>query len=289
MQIIHEKFPIIDGVLYDILSTHTDLEDRWLLEQTLYTGPTRRTIFQFFPFTPYSSVLDAGTGFGALALGLAGQIPVTVHAVDYDSSKLDVARTIHDKLQQLDFFHEDSKIHFDNGDLYSLPYDVEQFDFVVSRFVYQHLQDPQTVTEELMRVMRPGGQICIIDVDDQLTISYPETSDAFRNLQQAFSELQRERGGDRYVGRKLSTYLHNAGFEITGTAIQPQAQHQFIQSDDVGMKFTLSRLMDAKNEMVDKGILSKQEFDEHFKQLSQERAMFQFNASAQVVVIARKP
>lgn len=289
MQIAHEKFPVIDGVLDDYLSAHPSMEERWLLEQTLYTGPTRRTIFEYFPFKPYSSVLDAGTGFGALALELAGQIPITVHAVDYDSSKLDVAKTIHNKLRRLDFFHEDSKIHFDEGNLYSLPYEDGQFDFVVSRFVYQHLRDPQAVTKEFMRVMRPGGYICIVAIDDQLTISYPEESGAFSKLQQAFSELQKKRGGDRYVGRKISTYLQQTGFEITATAIQPQAQHQLIQPDDLGVRFTLCRLLDAKDDIVEKGILSEQEFDECIEQLSHESAMSQFNANAQVVVIARKP
>lgn len=289
MQIVSEKFPVIDGVLNDYLSAHPGLKDRWLFEQTLYTGPTRRTIFQYFPFKPYSSVLDAGTGFGALALELAGQIPVTVHAVDYDSSKLDVAKTFHDNLQRLEFFHESSEVHFDEGNLYSLPYEDGQFDFVVSRFVYQHLSDPQAASGELMRVMRQDGQICIIDVDDQLTISYPEASDAFRKLQQAFSKLQERRGGDRYVGRKISTYLQQKGFEITATAIQPQAHHQLTQSDDLGMRFTLCRLLDAKNDIVDEGLLSEQEFDEFIRHLSYEKDMFQFNANAQVVVIARKP
>jgi ubiquinone/menaquinone biosynthesis C-methylase UbiE len=289
MQVQPDKFQLLDGVISDYLSKVNTLTDRWLLEQTLYTGPVRRTIFQYFPFSPHTRVLDAGTGFGALALEIAGQMPTTVFGVDFDESKLDVAAYLKNDLEQREYFYPGSDVQFHKQDLYSLSFEAEQFDFVISRFVYQHLDHPDLVTQQLYRVMRPGGIICLIDIDDQFSISYPDSGGALKKLEQAFAELQLKRGGDRYVGRKLSTFLHQAGFEVQATAIQPQAAHSVVQSTDAGHQFLLNRLSGVKDELIANNILSLREFEQYVGELGSQQDSVQFNANAQVVVIAKKP
>lgn len=43
-----------------------------------------------------------------------------------------------------------------------LPYEDDRFDLVVSRYVFEHLDDPDRAVSELLRVTRPGGWICAI-------------------------------------------------------------------------------------------------------------------------------
>ncbi len=43
-----------------------------------------------------------------------------------------------------------------------LPYEDERFDLVVSRYVFEHLADPEWAANELLRVTKPGGWICAI-------------------------------------------------------------------------------------------------------------------------------
>lgn len=43
-----------------------------------------------------------------------------------------------------------------------LPYGDESFDLVVSRYVFEHIADPQWAARELLRVTKPGGWICAI-------------------------------------------------------------------------------------------------------------------------------
>ena len=41
-----------------------------------------------------------------------------------------------------------------------LPYPDERFDLIVSRYVFEHLDDPKWAASELLRVLKPGGWIC---------------------------------------------------------------------------------------------------------------------------------
>lgn len=41
-----------------------------------------------------------------------------------------------------------------------LPYDDGRFDLIVSRYVFEHIDDPEFVASELLRVLKPGGWIC---------------------------------------------------------------------------------------------------------------------------------
>lgn len=43
-----------------------------------------------------------------------------------------------------------------------LPYEDGRFDLVVSRYVFEHLPDPEWAARELLRVTRPGGWICAV-------------------------------------------------------------------------------------------------------------------------------
>ena len=41
-----------------------------------------------------------------------------------------------------------------------LPYEDDRFDLIVSRYVFEHLPDPEWAARELLRVTKPGGWIC---------------------------------------------------------------------------------------------------------------------------------
>lgn len=288
MNIRQDKLEILDQILAAYLQNNKEFQNRWLFEQTLYTSMTRRSIFQYFPFQPHSVGLDAGTGFGILPLELAGQMPITIHGVDIDEAELAIAHELKAELQGMNYFQEGSQVQFQQGDLYSLSFAEATFDFIISRFVYQHLRNPEAVSDEFFRVMKTGGYLCIIDIDDQFSISYPQ-SNAFQRLEKAFSDLQSLRGGDRLVGRKIPAYLHAAGFQILATLVQPQAQYALNKPSDMGNQFMLRRFYEAKEEIIAKGILREGEFDRYIDALTHEEDRYQFNANAQVIVIARKP
>lgn len=43
-----------------------------------------------------------------------------------------------------------------------LPYANDSFDVIVSRYVFEHIDNPAIVSSELMRVLKPGGWLCVM-------------------------------------------------------------------------------------------------------------------------------
>lgn len=93
------------------------------------------------------------------------------------------------------------------------------FDFVYCRFLLQHLSDPLIVLGEAMRLLKPGGQILLADIDDSFLSLYPEP-DSFTQLKSSSAQKQAEFGGDRYIGRKLPSLLMSAGFSKVRTHLE---------------------------------------------------------------------
>lgn len=84
-------------------------------------------------------------------------------------------------------------------------------DFSYARFVLQHIPGPEAVISEVHRVTRPGGRFCAVDSDDGLVVLYPEDPRVSQVLRVA-QAAQAEKGGDRFIGRKLQNMMVAAGF-----------------------------------------------------------------------------
>jgi SAM-dependent methyltransferase len=53
---------------------------------------------------------------------------------------------------------------FTEGDATRLPFPDAQFDVVVCRFAFHHLEDPELAAREMARVCRTGGLVAVIDM-----------------------------------------------------------------------------------------------------------------------------
>lgn len=42
------------------------------------------------------------------------------------------------------------------------------FDFAVARLLFQHLPDPSRAVKDILRVLKPGGKLVIIDIDQDI-------------------------------------------------------------------------------------------------------------------------
>ncbi len=105
---------------------------------------------------------------------------------------------------------EHANISFQQGEATALPFADHSFDFVYSRLLYQHLADPLAALVEARRVTRPGGRICILDIDDGWLSLHP-ASPAFSEFNARVIQAKAAQGGDRLVGRKLASTMLRAG------------------------------------------------------------------------------
>jgi ubiquinone/menaquinone biosynthesis C-methylase UbiE len=162
---------------------------------------------------PKSYVLDVGSGTGALTNAVA---KFAAHVVGLDTSRANLAVA--------------GKAAADLG-LDNVSYVVGDFrdpclqggyDMAVARFLFQHLADPVGDAVLISRLVRPGGRVGVIDIDDGANIMYPEPPAALTRLYRAHAEGQACIGGDRFVGRKLYHYLSAAG--LANVSVRPLTQ-----------------------------------------------------------------
>jgi demethylmenaquinone methyltransferase / 2-methoxy-6-polyprenyl-1,4-benzoquinol methylase len=119
----------------------------------------RRRAVERAEVSPGDSVLDVCCGTGDLALELAGQVAPGGHVVgcDFSEPMLDLAR---EKARS----HDAGGVRFEWADALSLPYDAERFDAVTVGFGIRNLADLDRGLHEMMRVLRPGGRLVVLEM-----------------------------------------------------------------------------------------------------------------------------
>jgi demethylmenaquinone methyltransferase/2-methoxy-6-polyprenyl-1,4-benzoquinol methylase len=108
---------------------------------------------------PGDSALDACCGTGDLAFELARRVGPEGRVIgsDFSERMLDLART---KAGE----REAANVRFEWGDALELPYDAGTFDAVTVGFGVRNLADLDRGVAELVRVLKPGGRLVILEI-----------------------------------------------------------------------------------------------------------------------------
>jgi ubiquinone/menaquinone biosynthesis C-methylase UbiE len=176
-----------------------DAEIRRLDAQAALSFDEELRIFREAGVFDGGPVLEVGCGPGAITTRLRTAIPdASIVGVDIDQILLGHAR--------------DTGVPLVAADAMDLPFQSGRFGGALIRYVLQHLAEPSAVLAEVSRVLRPGAAVALIDVDSALwgmaEPFYPELAP----VQQRMAQAQRNAGGDRMIGRRLTRMLSAAGF-----------------------------------------------------------------------------
>lgn len=189
---------------------------------------------------PGMQVLDLACGPGFTACELAREVGPqgTVTGVDINEALIAVAH-------QAKASEGVENVSFTTGNVYELSLPENTFDFVYARFVFQHLNDPQRALARIRSVLKPGGTLCILDVDDNWTSFSPE-SDAFVKFIRKTGAGQRRKGGNRLIGSQLCGLLKQASFQDVSVTIRP------LTTDDLGIRMFLGVAVMFRLELLNK-------------------------------------
>lgn len=158
-----------------------------------------------YSILPNQKILDAGSGTAEVTKFILDEnegIPFEIHMSDISKDRIDngLVRT-----------QNDPRVKYSIANLESLPYEANTFDKIFCRFVYQHLQNHQAVSNELFRVLKDGGELIIIDVNGLMF-------DMVTDNQRLLSLMKKLKNGltnfEPYVCGKIKGYLYKAGFQI---------------------------------------------------------------------------
>jgi ubiquinone/menaquinone biosynthesis C-methylase UbiE len=241
------------------------------------------------PVPDGSAVLDVGSGFRILPFELAANVAVRVEGVDLEPAFVEHAVTLEARLADQGLFVRGSQLGFSVGDACDLEFADRSFDLVFMREVVQFVPEPVTAMREIYRVLRNGGFACVGDTNDQLRITWPPPRPALARLVAAVSEVQHSRGGDRQSGRKLTSYLRAAGFEINSLVVLPEAQHRLIRSDDAERVLVIEQLKSERSRVLAADVIDAQRFDADLAELEHEGPFEEFRLNARIIALAHRP
>ncbi len=153
-------------------------------------------------------VLDAGCGRGEVTRALAAQVTPNGRVVGLDAS--DTMLTTARRLGDVDAGAGATppSITWRLGDVQALPDEDESFDVVRAERLLQWTADPSAVVAELVRVLRPGGRLGLIDTDWRTrAFALPHLAAAAA----APAALVRDRGPGGAAGGLLRGWCRDAG------------------------------------------------------------------------------
>ena len=153
------------------------------------------------------SVLDLGCGPGFVASELMMAFPSTnLSCLDSHPGLLKEAESYIRA-----FGHEN--VDFSQGEAHKTGFASQSFDFILARFAFQHFKDPKAVMNECYRILKPGGMLAIIDVDDEFGFITEPPLVELNSMSNEITRAQARGGGNRNIGRHLYRYLQASAFE----------------------------------------------------------------------------
>jgi len=160
---------------------------------------------------PGARLLDVGCGPGNLTIDLAQRVaPGAVVGIDASSAVVEIARKAAAEAGAL-------TVTFEVADAYHLPFDDDAFDVVHAHQVLQHLTDPVAALREMRRVTRPGGTVAVRDSDYSGMTWFPASA-GLDEWSALYHEVTHANGSEADAGRRLLSWVRDAGFDPEGIA-----------------------------------------------------------------------
>ncbi len=199
----------------------------------LFAGYKQRAL-DFLDCSAGEHLVDVGCGPGDDLLVLAKAFPeqLTLTGIELDTASLNSARA-RAKAAGV-------RINFLQGQIRSLPLPDESADVTHCDRMFQHLENPDAALKEMIRVIKPGGRVLVVDVDwGSLILDHP-SADRTDEL----VDFIRDSHVNGRAGRKLRGAFQRAGLKD----IQAYADSVSINNWNVAK--TIWGLEDAVNRMV---------------------------------------
>lgn len=160
---------------------------------------------------PTHKILDVGCGPGTISCDFANQVP------QGSVTGIDSAESIVSDAKRLAQEQGIRNVSFKTGNVFSLPFEDDEFDIVHAHQVLQHVADPAAALREMKRVAKQGtGIVAVRDMSHFL--HYPEVKE-LKVFTELFWEVARRNHAVPGFGCMLKRFTREAGFKSEDVTI----------------------------------------------------------------------
>ena len=185
-----------------VLKTGSDA----LVQQALWAG-----------IAPGMRVVDVGCGPGKTTHMLNELVQPEGSALGIDLSE--------ERASFAQKYYSSDTVSFARRDLLKPLSDLGEFDFAWVRFLLEyHLADSFDLVRNVSSIIKPGGTLCLIDLDYNCLSHFGHTPRMERALAAIIKNVEQKENFDPYVGRKLYSFLYDLGYQDIDVKIE--AHHQ---------------------------------------------------------------
>jgi ubiquinone/menaquinone biosynthesis C-methylase UbiE len=168
-------------------------------QQALWTADLRAFLFSQVHLKEAASVLEVGSGTGAISQSLHSLTQAKVYGLDIDFDRSRFAASA------------DLTSRFTCADAACLPYADAAFDLTYCHYLLLWLHEPITALKEMMRVTRPGAKVlALAEPDHEARVDAPVALEALGKLQ---TRALVKQGVCTSAGRQLASWFAQAGLQ----------------------------------------------------------------------------
>ncbi len=154
-------------------------------------------------------VLDVGCGTGAISAGIAEAVGDEGYVIGIDSSDHLIAKGKQD-------YADVTNLELVEANLFEYN-PSEKFDLIVSARVLQWLSNPGQALAKFKTLLKPGGQISILDYNHTKLEWKPEPPASMKKFYQAFLDWRADAGMDNEIADHLPLLFEQQGFHSIET------------------------------------------------------------------------
>jgi SAM-dependent methyltransferase len=131
------------------------------------------------------------------------------------------------------------------------------FDLVHARTLLINVPDPAGMVAEMVRLVRPGGWLAVLEPDVALALCHPPDP-AWDRLVELFLSVHRGDDADPFIGRRLPELFRHAGLTDIGVA----AKADIYPPGNSRRTIRLDLVRSMRSKIVARGLADEQELDE---------------------------
>jgi ubiquinone/menaquinone biosynthesis C-methylase UbiE len=224
--------------------------DRLNIQSALFEKETIQTL-KLAGIKEGMRCLDIGCGTGHTTLLISDRVGKNGKVIGLDINEAN----IHACKENLN--RTSNNLEFVLGDLLDMTSAESSFDFIYSRFLFQHLIYPENAIAKMSTLTAHKGIIAIEELDQELWLSYPFDPN-LEKLQKAYVRLLKLSGSDPFVARKLYRMFLRNGLNPNVAAYSVCVKMSDRPNNKIGV--LLAEVL--KKSILKNNLMSQQEFDQ---------------------------
>ena len=194
-------------------------------------------------------VLDVGCGTGAISKDIAKIVGDKGKVIGIDNTKkfIESGKKTYNEITNLSLIH---------SDLFDFKSE-EKFDLIVSARVLQWLSTPKEALSKMKELLKPEGQISILDYNHEDIEWVPSPPNSMQNFYGIFLKWRKDAGMNNKIASDLSDMMNEVGL----SSIEVLNSNEHYERDNVNFIHNVgiwSKVASGLNQIIEEGYITNE-------------------------------